>query len=630
MVLDWSKLRIDKGQATVAALLVAILPWLGGGRDPAGLVTIYGACVVGLFLVWRLRYDVAAKPNLTWPAVLLGGWALLSLVWSANRYQTTVWVIGLALIYVLFNLAYQLSRRPRLFDAWMNGYLAIAASASLYGFGLYLTSGADRLTSIFGAAVPMAAFLLPAIMVGWWRFMHRGGWFYGAITIINLAAFILVGSRGATLILAILSFICLSVTNQSIGHWVKIVFVLAIGLGLAIGLNVIRVNLPKNLTTTAASQPVATTSDRLDGLRSALAIWSDHPLVGTGAGTFATIHPQYQYHVTSASSDAGNLYLQTVSELGLVGGVLVVWLMVELFGGLWRGGRAVPELGPMAIGLSALLVQLGVSGAGSFPVILALAAILAGFSYQAPESASEPAKFRLLLTTTALVLVAVPIVSDYRSRVLASNGQINQANDDVKAAANDFQAAQHQLTYDPTVLTSEAADDLTLAAEGHDVARNLARATGLAELARRLDRFDAAPDFWLGQAESAQKHDAAAELAFREALTLDPYNHPEYYNGLAELYLSQAKLTAALDLEQQVTALYSTDVLARLSPSDPSLTVKLAQSYADRASALVRLGRVAEARTDIARSLGLDEANATAQRLLSQIGAQAPGLPGEG
>ncbi len=628
MAMAWERLNIgiDKGQATIIALLVAVLPWLAGGQAAAGLATIYAATVVGLFLVWRLRYKVAAKPRLALVATLLVAWAAASVLWSPNHYQTVIAVVTLALLYGLFNVANQLSSKPKLVEAWLGGFLAMASFVSLYGYGLYMTGSYDRLTSIFTSAGPMAGFLLPVILVAGWRYMRGGGWFYGLITTINLAALILTDSHGATIILAVLSFVSLSVAKQRIDHWTRIVFVLVASLAVAVGLNAGRVKLadtasawPGAATAAARASDSATLGDRLSQQRSILAIWSDHPIIGAGGGSFATLHPQYQYGVAAASGSAADVYLQSFAELGIVGGGLAVWLVVELLAGVWRGARHDPALWAPALGLVALLAHLAIDLDATFPAILALVAVLAGLLYRPKATKAAPARFGLLAIVALVAIVTLPIMSDYRSRILASDGQADAAAGAHETAARDYGQAHLQLTYDPEVLTLEGNERLALAAQGQDAALNLTEAGRRAAAAVKLDPESAAPYVLLARVDQASGQVAAAEGLYRQALVLDPYNHPEYYTELAALYLRDQKLTAALDLTNRVTQLYSPGVLAA-HLSNPQLPVELSQAYTTQAGALVRLGRLPEAHIALERALELDSANTTAQQLEQSTG----------
>src|SRR4029079_18318484 len=115
--------------------------------------------------------------------------------------------------------------------------------------------------------------------------------------------------------------------------------------------------------------PTGTASGRIEYWKSALDAFKDHPIVGLGAGEFATYwteHGSLSQPVTNAHS----LFIASLAELGIVGAALICCLfLVPGIAGLRRGlalRRADPrglEVGVMAAAL-AMLVSGAVSAAG--------------------------------------------------------------------------------------------------------------------------------------------------------------------------------------------------------------------------------------------------------------------------
>lgn len=65
--------------------------------------------------------------------------------------------------------------------------------------------------------------------------------------------------------------------------------------------------------------------DRLNVSRDTLGAFRDHPLLGTGLGTFAQVFPQYQTFATDLQYEhAHNDYAEALAETGLAGGALIV------------------------------------------------------------------------------------------------------------------------------------------------------------------------------------------------------------------------------------------------------------------------------------------------------------------
>jgi O-antigen ligase len=77
---------------------------------------------------------------------------------------------------------------------------------------------------------------------------------------------------------------------------------------------------------------------RDEAARDTLKIWADHPITGTGAGTFQLAYPKYRgADVHVAQFTAHNDYLEFASETGLVGIVLLGFAVLYT---LWQGIRA--------------------------------------------------------------------------------------------------------------------------------------------------------------------------------------------------------------------------------------------------------------------------------------------------
>ena len=72
---------------------------------------------------------------------------------------------------------------------------------------------------------------------------------------------------------------------------------------------------------------------RLYNWRSAIEIVKDHPFLGTGIGTFATVYPGYKFPQANEVHYAHNWYLQVASEMGILGLGALLWLLVTFIKG---------------------------------------------------------------------------------------------------------------------------------------------------------------------------------------------------------------------------------------------------------------------------------------------------------
>ena len=71
---------------------------------------------------------------------------------------------------------------------------------------------------------------------------------------------------------------------------------------------------------------------RLVGWRGVNKMISDHPLIGAGPGTFATVYTQYQPPgLANRRFYAHNDYLHFISEVGLALPAVMVWMIIALY-----------------------------------------------------------------------------------------------------------------------------------------------------------------------------------------------------------------------------------------------------------------------------------------------------------
>ncbi len=78
---------------------------------------------------------------------------------------------------------------------------------------------------------------------------------------------------------------------------------------------------------------------RLELWRIALAGFGDHPLHGTGAGTYALQWDRRRQEVVTEIEDAHSLYAEVLGELGIVGLLLLVTALIVILGGFLRLAR---------------------------------------------------------------------------------------------------------------------------------------------------------------------------------------------------------------------------------------------------------------------------------------------------
>ena len=132
-------------------------------------------------------------------------------------------------------------------------------------------------------------------------------------------------------------------------------------------------------------------ADRVDEARAALRVGAAHPVTGAGPGR-AVLSWREPDGTQLAAAYAHNEYLQTFAELGAVGLVLVLALLVFIGRAARRSLAGPPDpcrAGAVA-GLAALAVHSGLDFLWRVPAIPLLAAVLVGLCCVPAPSAAEP------------------------------------------------------------------------------------------------------------------------------------------------------------------------------------------------------------------------------------------------
>jgi O-antigen ligase len=137
--------------------------------------------------------------------------------------------------------------------------------------------------------------------------------------------------------------------------------------------------------------PDASTSYRSDYWRVALAEAAEHPLLGSGAGSFYMTWREHR-DVELSVRDAHSLYVETLSELGPLGLVLVLVLVgTPLAAAVRRRGEAITA--SAGAGFVVFAAHAGVDWDWEMPVVtlagLALAAVLIADG-AAPTESGDP------------------------------------------------------------------------------------------------------------------------------------------------------------------------------------------------------------------------------------------------
>lgn len=460
---------------------------------------------------------------------------------------------------------------------------AIAAGVGMFGFVVLIGVGLLAQSRGWEAALTLtivvlllavpgrrrraAALLLGAVAVSvafapiadvWQRPSHVTG-LVTAATTHRAAAAILLAAAGAAAVWMVAVFALERLAPQGSRRWLETGRAASAALALAAiaVIAVIAVNastianhvnreyhaLVHLAPTTTGTRLLAGTGDRYDYWRVAMTEFGSEPLRGVGAGGF---QPGYYLHrrTTEAIQQPHSLELQTLAELGLVGGLLLLAFLAAVAVGFARtarraaGNRLARTVAVAAGGaFTAWLVQASVDWMALIPGLTAIALSAAAALYRPRRSTRIATRTRarvgLAAAATAVAIVGSVMIAP---RIVSLNAQADArtalARNAPRGAITD---ATRGLEYDPSSVTA-----LVLRSAGF--ARLHAFAPSLADLKRAITLE---PQNWatwalLGDLLARRGDLVSARAAYRHALSLNPLE-PELRSSLAGVAGPQAR-----------------------------------------------------------------------------------------
>jgi O-antigen ligase/tetratricopeptide (TPR) repeat protein len=661
-VLAWRLATIGNPWRSLGAVaLVAILFKLAisdGGRDLDSL-TIAQALIFVLFAlsVWA---GVASSTAVTRPLLVMLAVVMLASIGSvrleASVRELLLWLmyLGITTIAALATADGTVARRFLDAVIAIGGWLCLIALFAFWGAG----DPSMRWYSTFYWPNPFAAFLLLLLPPTFMRYLHapriREALAHGLMTVLFVVALVFTYSRGAWIALGAVAPVAGIVLRPmrwgGVAGRMACLIALAGALVFALGRGPTPQDPGQRVVTRAAS--VANLSDyairgRLSFWRAGLEIFEGHPLLGTGAGTFASMHPAYQRDVRYYARDAHNLYIQTLAELGVVGLAALVTLLGSV-GNMWRralrtaqGREEYPLIAGVGVGLLAFFLHSAFDMDWMFPanpaMAFALIGLLAGYdlsrSSEGASAARQPGRWaagplastprtawvRVLALGVLLLALAATSVLWAAQRAFGL-GRDAARRGEWSLAADHYAAAVRWNPLSSRYLEAYASAVVRTPMPGP------ARAAELLRRAMIVDRMNAAfPEQLAGLLladASSPSHYAEVEALIRRAITLDPLNRPEAYGILAKVYLQQGRRDDAAYVYRQAISLYMGKGLGQGSMIYLLLWPQVTQLVLDASAAAATQGDLPQAAQVLAQLLAEDPGAPAVALRLSEIYVQ--------
>ena len=303
--------------------------------------------LLGKSLSWNWKW---INTPLDKPILCLLLLCFLSSIFSLHRY-TSIWSLILLLNYLtIYYLVIYTVRTRAQFRQLIYIIIGIAIFLSIFGifkrFGVNpfpwweypeLKYSADLLSSTYGNHNHLAGYMEMAIplLLGLFLIGFRGGKLFLLIllTFLMLTALILSLSRGGWIgLLTGLVFMAIALVTDR--HFRNKRLIAALTGGFVAVAFIVLASTPvvERIRTFEQKKEIPNLSARVTVWKGVVKMIQDHPLLGTGPGTFATVFTQYQPPgFASRYFMAHNDYLHFISELGLLFFAIIVWMIIVLY-----------------------------------------------------------------------------------------------------------------------------------------------------------------------------------------------------------------------------------------------------------------------------------------------------------
>jgi tetratricopeptide (TPR) repeat protein/O-antigen ligase len=617
---------------------------------PASLFTI---CTCIFMCLWLLLPG-RKKPSMTAMVYALAAFLVLtflSTLFSVYLHDSLIEWSSFACFFMLFVLAFDLFGDPGSYRFFVHILVALGFVICVIGLVIYLVVGKQEdLVSTFMQRNALGGVLLVLFPAPFALFLAsrelRAALLYGFVTAVIGLSMLLSFSRGTYLsFLCMMSFLALLVVARKapcfdVRRTVTRCLIMAVIIcSLFLSFKVLmrgkfQAQVTERLrqrTTILFSRDDEDRDARVKFWHAALAISLHHPLLGTGMKTFERFYPPYQTDFRLFTRYTHSLYLQLLTEVGWPAlcaflGILFFFIKDYLRGLQAMDSSDVDQAACCAAGMSLIgsMAHQVVDFDWLYVAIPALLMATLGAASGrmqrheevpgAPSEVSEgrhsmkpgiriPQVVGIPFLIVLALFSALPLVSQPH----ADKGAWWAKNDNTAKAIEEYAAAA---SLDPcnSIYCRELASQY-LRHSWTGSRESLELALRYAQSSVRLDPCNALNHYVLGSVFLRKGEPDKALVHLCRALTLDPRNHPLFYNDLGFLYFQQGDYEKAEQYYRTAMELFPPEPAKSSNEIKPGLSLVYLGMGNISAEAKKNYG---EARSYFIKSLDLDSSNVSA------------------
>jgi O-antigen ligase len=347
----------------VAVGLFTMLTFFEGAPIVSGHLSLVKLSTLAILLSWigivsgrsLVPSLFGEHPVIATTAVVLGAWATASILWAPDGHAATSGAFRLAQMMLLLFVVHAAIRNGDELRLFAHVYVAgavLTALVPLLGIAPGSEAGAARFGGYLGNPNNLAAVLLPALaLTGFmWIGTHHKveRRFLFGCGVLLLVTLFLTQSRGGLVGLGAACLAAIVLGGPARRRAIAFSLIL-----VAAGSIYYAIIAPTSARAHATSFSSATSTGRVDLWHIAGRMFVNHPFQGVGIDNFTVVAPSYlEGDVDVGRSDlilrtngtlVHNTYLNVFTELGVVGGILFLTLLVGIMGVTLGSVRSLAE-----------------------------------------------------------------------------------------------------------------------------------------------------------------------------------------------------------------------------------------------------------------------------------------------
>jgi len=552
------------------------------------------------------------------------GLSIISLLWSVNRYGTLLSLIPLLLAGYLYLVCTDFLKDKKMIGIWMPIWIAASTIIALAGVPEFITSKIDgRYSGLIGwpnafAGYIIAPFLLSSYM--YTKSKSKYSYLYLMASGVMFSTFILTFSRAAFLIMGILIALYILIYFKNKDLIKSLVISLLIGAFLAGGLYFVKNNIFKNTannnitsSSTKSSELLQSSlADRKSYWLSSVSIYRDNLFIGTGLGTFKSVYPKYQRNASAETNYPHSYFLETLTEVGIIGGVILLALVIYLLKLLFKNKKSLISICALAaigiIGHSFLDNDL------SYPAILfTLIMLLSIISVSVNDSLNINQKIIHYKKVYKYFILFLAIGLSYLSYLhfqakSLSNAIILNSTDNRSVIYDLYNDLNKSSFNNPKNLNSEA-NLILQELSDQNKNQNLNKAESLVNKSLLFNTTNGYTYFLLAEIDYFKGDKKAAKLNIEKSIQKDPYNNPRAYLLFSRILAEEDNKQEAISNLNIISSQYDEQTINKKIGFNPGLRQEIANIYLYKGLLQISLGNKEEAKISIKKSIDLSPNN---------------------